>query len=85
MTDTALSDHFAINMSINMAKPQNSCKEVTYRKVNNICIQDFRHDLDQLLASLTPTTDKGVDELVELYNISLQSLLDTNAPEQSLP
>lgn len=71
-------DHFAIIFSINLAKPVRPRKQVSFRKLNDICVQDFAKDIMDC-PSLNDTS-LPLEELVDAYNDSLRALLDKHAP-----
>jgi hypothetical protein len=71
-------DHLSVNFSINMKKPPRPKKDITYRKLRGICIDDFVTDLSK--SSVLNSTDGTVDELVEAYNTGIQVLIDQHAP-----
>ena len=72
------SDHSAILSTINLKRPKNPKRKVTYRKLCDIDINSFRKDIKQILASSPcPFCPSGA---VLFYNDSLSKLMDKHAP-----
>ena len=80
VTDLSLSDHYAVNCVLSLRKPPLEKKEISYRKLKHIDIQQFRDDIIQL--PVVAANDNAVDvaDLVDSYNNELTDLLDKYAP-----
>lgn len=67
-------DHDTISFTINVPKPQNVHKTVSYRKLSEINVPSFIADIKDCedLKNLNRT----VDELVAAYNLNLSKLLE---------
>ena len=77
-----IKDHFALNAVLNITKPAKLRKVITYRDFRNFNQEELREaliqsDLTSEIKHLNP------DELVQLYNDTLISLLDQYAPVKS--
>lgn len=74
------SDHFPVVFSINHGKansaPNTSTK--SFRRINNIDIEQFCSDLENSTLIKSPSSD--LVELVQQYNTTLSILLDKHAP-----
>ena len=75
-----ISDHLGIKVQLSINKPSSTNKLITYRKVNDINVDNFRSDLLEcdLISNLDHFDDLG--ELVDKYNSSLEMLLEKHAP-----
>ena len=74
-------DHMAISSMLQIQKPANQRKSVSFRKYRNIVIDDLKNDILNSNALQNP---KGsIDELVETYNTQLSAIIDKHAPVQS--
>ena len=76
--DMLISDHFTILFDTHMQKPPPERKRLIFRKIKSIDVLSFRNDVKDILTSLEPSTNS--DGLIQLYNTSLQSVLDKHAP-----
>ena len=77
--DPCIADHFAVHCELHLQKPRFGKKVVKFRKLRSIDIDCFCDDLrysDLLLKSYS-----HLNTLVEQYNRTLLSILDTHAPE----
>ncbi|KAG7517539.1 hypothetical protein JOB18_010626 [Solea senegalensis] len=75
--DTGVSDHQAVIMKLPLPSPYTKPKRIiTFRNINNIDSPSFSHHLQLLL----PPTSSSVSNLVDFYNNSLSSILDSHAP-----
>ena len=70
-------DHFAVHFGIDLNKPEKSCRQVSFRKLKDICVQDFAKDIMEC-PSLNDT-NVPLEELVEAYNSGLGALIDKHA------
>ena len=75
-----ISDHCFINANFNFEKPAFETKTITFRKLKDIEDESFRADLLSSDFCTTNFDDVSVDEMVDLYNVSLISVLDKHAP-----
>ena len=76
-----LKDHFAIHWSLNILKPKPIKKETRYRDLKNINYSQLREELANSNLCQTSYTDTlSVSDLVDLYNHTLESLLEKVAP-----
>ena len=76
--DRYLSDHAAILCSLNSSKPVRMVREISYRKLNSIDIDELCDDLIQM--ELCSKEYADITELASAYNFTLSSLLDKHAP-----
>lgn len=74
-------DHMAISSVLQIQKPANQRKSVSFRKYRNIVIDDLKNDILNSNALQNPTG--SIDELVETYNTQLSAIIDKHAPVQS--
>ena len=79
ITDMGLSDHFAVNFSINVVQRRTGFMKIRYRKTRAIDAQQvFRRD-NPLFRS-NDLDALNVDELVDQYDNLLVNLVDSHAP-----
>ncbi len=70
ITTLDLSDHFFVECSLDIPRPNMSVSEVHYRKFRQI---DIKHFKDDICASKLPnTTWSYVDEMADCYNKTLR-------------
>jgi hypothetical protein len=71
-------DHFALLFQVNMNKAQTVRKQVSYRKLSGINVQEFVSDIScsQPLHDL----DLPLCDLVHTYDTTLAGLIDGHAP-----
>ena len=74
----ALSDHYAIRCKVLLPKLPLEKKEIICRSLNRIALSSFRKDIKNL--NLIDNDIVSLNDLVEIYNIKLGSLLDAHAP-----
>ena len=74
-------DHMAISSVLQIQKPANQRKSVSFRKYRNIVIDDLNNDI--LNSNALPNPSGSIDELVETYNTQLSAIIDKHAPVQS--
>ena len=77
-TDFMVSDHLSVMCSLKTKKPPVNVKKVVYRKLKSIDIETFQNDLRN--SNLILNSADSLDNLVELYENTLSSLLDEHAP-----
>ena len=76
--DILLSDHYAVEFSLDTAKPPLPTKEITYRSMKAIDIEAFSYDIEH--SELLELDTDDVDELADMYNTVLTETLDKHAP-----
>ena len=69
-----------MSFNINIAKPLPQRKQITYRKLRDIDVSSFMSHIANHHADLSNTV-ADLEELVYIYNSSLQSVLDKHAPQ----
>ena len=77
--DTKISDHFSVLFKVGIQKPPPIRKDITFRKLHSIDVDDFNRDLKDKLASLDKS--HSVEGLVDQYDSMLSSLMDQHAPD----
>ena len=75
--DPVLSDHFVVGCTLSLRKRPFEKKEICYRKLKSVNIEDFRQDIAN--SALVDFTD-DLDHAVDLYNGVLSNLLNKYAP-----
>ena len=78
---TFTKDHFMVNCSVNLSKPQPSKAVRIFRKYRNIDHQRFSEDLSAKMKVISQRDYSSVDDLLKDYNISCLAVLDTHAPQ----
>ena len=78
---TFTKDHFMVNCSVNLSKPQPSKAVRTFRKYRNIDHEHFSEDLSAKMMAISQKDYSSVDDLLNDYNISCLAVLDTHAPQ----
>ena len=78
---TFTKDHFMVNCSVNLSKPQPSKVVRTFRKYRNIDHEHFSDDLSAKMMAISQKDYSSVDDLLNDYNISCLAFLDTHAPQ----
>jgi hypothetical protein len=76
--DIDLSDHFAVNVSINISKPPRPTKVISYRKLKSVDVEQFQNDIKS--SELIRNPSNSLEGLVSQYDTVLRSILDTHAP-----
>ena len=76
-----LSDHAPITLTLPYHQPRAVKKVISYRKLKDIKMDSFMKDLASSQLCTNPPDD--LDDLVSLYNDTLQKLLDEHAPVQT--
>jgi hypothetical protein len=71
----------AISSVLQIQKPANQRKSVSFRKYRNIVIDDLNNDI--LNSNALPNPTGSIYELVETYNTQLSAIIDKHAPVQS--
>ena len=78
--DRYLSDHASVLCSLNAAKPSHVTKEICYRRLKAIEVDQLRADLQN--SDLCQKEHADLNELSLAYTSTLSSLLDKHAPLQ---
>lgn len=76
--DYLLSDHFVISIDTDFSKPKCVPKKIVCRNLKGVSVQNFSTDLSNSELIVDPPND--LNELTELYNSTLSTLLDKHAP-----
>ena len=76
-----LSDHSPITLTLPCHQPLTEKKAITYRKLKDIDIDTFIKDLS--ISQLCTNTPDDLDKLVDMYNSTLEEILDNHAPIQT--
>lgn len=74
-----ISDHFAIEGYLSLQKPSRPKKEIHYRKIKDIDLESFKNNILNSELIRRPVT-QDVNLLVEQYENTLKSILDSHAP-----
>ena len=75
------SDHAMVTCNLAVPRPKPTKILVNHRKLRSVNIKDLQHDIR---SSLPPTKlPENIDEQVNLYNTTLQGLLDSHAPKRT--
>ena len=79
--DPVISDHYVVSCSLVLPKRAFQRKEVNYRKLKPIDLQELRDDIsDSPLISTVDEAGHDLESLLTLYNTTLIGLLDKHAP-----
>ncbi len=79
--DHLISDHFTVLFQMDIPKPPSVFRNVIFRKIKSIDIDQLKSDLAPSNLCVSPSQD--LDQLVKDYRQTLGSLLDIHAPLQS--
>ncbi|XP_068674525.1 uncharacterized protein [Montipora foliosa] len=75
------SDHAMVTCNLAVPRPKPTKILVNHRKLRSVNTKDLQHDIR---SSLPPTKlPENIDEQVNLYNTTLQGLLDSQAPRRT--
>ncbi|CAG2193990.1 unnamed protein product [Mytilus edulis] len=74
-------DHFAILCELNITKPPQQRKSLSFRKFKEINIENIEMDINNSL--LQNERNTSVEHVVASYDSMLRTVLDRHAPEQS--
>ena len=74
------SDHRVLHFSLKISRPALTVKQISFRKVKSIDIDEFKSDLRQ--ADVIAKPKATTEDLVKQYHQSLSSVLDVHAPLQ---
>ena len=69
--------HFLLNIDISLQKPILPTKTITYRKYRSIDQAALIADLSVSLLTANPPND--LEQLVDLYNVTLRDIIDKHA------
>ena len=75
------SDHSPISFNMPFRKPAPMQKEVTIRNLKDIDVEKFQNDI--LLSTLITSPPDDVTELIDQYNTTLSTLLESHAPART--
>ena len=79
--DPVISEHYVVSCSLALPKKAFERKEVNYRKMKSIDLQEFRDDIsDSPLISTVYEAGHDLKSLLTLFNTTLIGLLDKHAP-----
>ena len=79
--DPVISEHYVVSCSLALPKKAFERKEVNYRKMKSIDLQEFRDDIsDSPLISTVYEAGHDLESLLTLFNTTLIVLLDKHAP-----
>ena len=79
--DPVISNHYVVSCSLALPKEAFERKEVNYRKLKSIDLQELRDDIsDSPLISTVDKAGHDLEYLITLYNTTLIGLLDKHAP-----
>ena len=79
--DPVISDHYLVSCSLALPKKASERRDVSYRKLKSIDLQEMRHDIsDSPLVSTVDEAGHDLESLLALYNTTLIGPLDKHAP-----
>ena len=79
--DPVTSEHYVVSCSLALPKKAFERKEVNYRKMKSIDLQEFRDDIsDSPLISTVYEAGHDLESLLTLFNTTLIGLLDKHTP-----
>ena len=73
-----ISDHSAVTLKLPYTRPKQMKKTVTSRNYRDINLENFKQDI--MACNFVTTKSEDIEELSQLYNISLTQVLDKHAP-----
>ena len=76
--DPMISDHFVVSCNLRLNKPRFPRKEIEFRKLKQLDMNQFRNDI--AASSLITNPPEDLAELVLQYDSVLSSILDKHAP-----
>ena len=79
--DCLMTDHVSILCKLNLRKPPFPKQQISYRKVKDINHDRFAADIKESLSAIKSSSD--LTDIVNKYNSSLRSILDSHAPLKS--
>ena len=74
-------DHAIISITVSLQKPQVPVKTLRYRKYHSVDTKELEADLME--SALITDSINNLDQLIKLYDITIQNLIDKHAPVQS--
>ena len=77
------SDHIAVCFKYPLFTPKNASSNVSYRKLKQLDLTDFKEDISCLKD--INTSNKSLDTLISEYNTVLRAALDKHAPSITKP
>ena len=75
-------DHMAIMFRVNATKPAQMRKEVVFRRLHHICLQEFKRDIAFLHDEINSAAPVG--DIVAAYNDGLRCVVDNHAPQRTV-
>ena len=78
MYDVALSDHYLVDMNLNITKPKQPLKYTVKRCLRNIYLDAFKSEVVDISDTIMIGND--ISSYIELLNKTLRALIDTHAP-----
>ena len=79
--DPGISDHYAVHFTLDVPKPANQSRVVSYRQLHKINHDLFKHDIVNSPLILSPKAD--LDDLCDQYDDILLNILEKHAPLKS--
>ena len=73
-------DHRIVSCNLEIKRTGGLKRETDFRAFRNINIVDFKKDIRG--TCLSQSTDEGVDELIDTYNMNIKDIVDQHEPEQ---
>ena len=77
IVDLDISDHFPIEISLDVLKPVPPRKSIVKRNLKDIDMDKFKNDIANALAI---PADSCIDNAVQIYNENLRCVIDNYAP-----
>ena len=74
-----ISDHSALSFHLPFHRPYSQQETNTYRKIQNINIEQFVKDVEA--SDLCSNPEDNLDDLIEQYNTTLHTILDKHSPQ----
>ena len=74
------SDHWFIEATLHLERPNPSLKKITYRKIKAINQSGFHNKLASAALDLIHDPSTSLSEMVTTYNMTLNTVLDEFAP-----
>ena len=77
IVDLDISDHFLIEISLDVSKPVPPKKSIVKRNLKNIDLDKLKNDISN---ALEIPADSSIDTAVQIYNENLRGVIDSHAP-----
>ena len=75
-----LNHHFAISFDFPYSKPHPSSKEITYRNLRDIDVEDFEQQIKQLQLAEKLEKCSSVNDMVQIFENGMQNLINQKCP-----